>query len=111
MFVVGPQQAVVPRQHFHVQGSNRAHIVGPHTRYTKHHRETVAKAIPHTILWNTYVPPNPLATPPEYQGNPIPEENLACIVHILTRFSRASLSLAVITIKSNPITNDHLRQL
>ena len=34
--VVGAQQEIEPRQHFHVQCSDKAHIVGPHTRPTKH---------------------------------------------------------------------------
>ena len=41
--VVGAQQEIEPRQHFHVQRNNHAHVVGPHTRYTQH--TVVVKAV------------------------------------------------------------------
>ena len=45
--VLGAQQKIELRQHFHVQfNSSQTHIVGSHIRYTKH--ATVAKVAAHT---------------------------------------------------------------
>ena len=71
MCVVDEQQDTKPRQHFLVQCNNQTHTVGPQTRYTKH--TAVAKAVAHTYHGNAHVPPFRHATPPGYQGNPIPE--------------------------------------
>ena len=70
--VVGAQQEVEARQHFHVQCTNQTHIVGPHTRYTKH--TAVAKAGAHTNRWNALFPlfdlrrPRDIKTTPSQRG-------------------------------------------
>ena len=65
--VVGARQEIEPRQHFHVQCINQTHMVGPHTRYSKH--TAVAKAVAHTYNWDVYVLPLVLIikTPPGYE--------------------------------------------
>ena len=50
--VVGGQQEIEPRQQqFHVQCDNQTHIVGPHTRHTKH--TAVAKAV--ARVWSRFL--------------------------------------------------------
>ena len=78
--VVGAQQEIEPRRHFHVQCNNQTHIVGPQTRCTNY--VAVARAAAHTHHWNAYVPPFCLATPPRYQANP--PEGVPCIRCIAT---------------------------
>ena len=69
--VIGAQQEIESRQHFHVQRNNQTHTVGPHARYTKH--TAAAKAVAHTHHWSACVPPFRLTTSTGYQVNPIPE--------------------------------------
>ena len=82
--VIGAQQEIEPRQHFHVQRNNQTHNAGPHTVYTKH--AAVPKAVPSSsylvcIIGMPMFPLFRLAASPGYQANPILKENLIhCVV-------------------------------
>ena len=67
------QQEIELRQYFRALCNNQTHIVGPHTRYTKH--TAAAKTIAHSYRRNACVPHTSirLATPPGYQFNPTPK--------------------------------------
>ena len=77
------QQEVKPRQHLHVQCNNETHVVGPHTRYTKHTAAAAKKAVAHTYhrnacsLRSTYGAPG---IPYQYH----PEGDLCNTINIIT---------------------------
>ena len=75
--VVGAQQEIEPRQHFHAQCNDQTRIVGPHTRYAKltAAAEAVHK-VAHTVSLErlcSVFSLSDLRRPRDIKANPIPK--------------------------------------